>query len=162
MRKLKENSNIKKTMKNKKNIRSKTATKKYDDNIYKNLRGDIRTHQENKKITINRKKNILHQSDIPYINDKDDRSLGINIGASKTVYSIFSKINDKYVSNVLLMNNTSRIIPSIICYTKDHRLFGDNSISSLKQNLNNSYNNLSRLIGYNKNDNILVTSYKIE
>ncbi len=50
------------------------------------------------------------------------------------------------------MNNTSRIIPSIICYTKDHRLFGDNSISSLKQNLNNSYNNLSRLIGYNKND----------
>ena len=67
---------------------------------------------------------------------EDNRSLGINIGASKTVYSIFSKINDKYVSNVLLMNNTSRIIPSIICYTKDHRLFGDNSISSLKQNLN--------------------------
>ena len=31
-------------------------------------------------------------------------SLGINIGASKTVYSIFSKINNKYVSNVLLMN----------------------------------------------------------
>ena len=161
MRKLKENSNIKKTMKNKKNIRSKTAIKKYDDNIYyKNLRGDIRTHQENKKITINRKKNILHQSDIPYINDKYNISLGINIGASKTVYSIFSKINNKYVSNVLLMNNTSRIIPSIICYTKDHRLFGDNSISSLKQNLNNSYNNLSRLIGYNKNDNIFKEEIK--
>ena len=78
-------------------------------------------------------------------------SLGINIGASKTVYSIFSKINNKYVSNVLLMNNSSRIIPSIICYTKTHRLFGDNSISSLKQNLNTSYNNLSRLIGFDNN-----------
>ena len=87
-------------------------------------------------------------------------SLGINIGASKTVYSIFSKINNKYVSNVLLMNNSSRIIPSIICYTKAHRLFGDNSISSLKQNLNTSYNNLSRLIGYNKNDNIFKEEIK--
>ena len=59
MRKLKENSNIKKTMKNKKNIRSKTAIKKYDDNIYyKNLRGDIRTHQENKKVKIAMQKNI--------------------------------------------------------------------------------------------------------
>ncbi len=58
------------------------------------------------------------------------------------------------------MNNTSRIIPSIICYTKDHRLFGDNSISSLKQNLNTSYNNLSRLIGYNKNDNIFKEEIK--
>ena len=49
------------------------------------------------------------------------------------------------------MNNSSRIIPSIICYTKDHRLFGENSITSLKQYLNTSYNNLSRLIGYNEN-----------
>ena len=79
-------------------------------------------------------------------------SLGINIGASKTVYSIFSKINDKYISHVLLMNNSSRIIPSIICYTKDHRLFGENSISSLKQNLSTSYNNLSRIIGFDNSD----------
>ena len=77
-------------------------------------------------------------------------SLGINIGAHKTVFSIFSRINQKYVSNVLLMNNSSRIIPSIICYTKDHRLIGDNSISSLKQHLSTSYNNLSRIIGYDK------------
>ena len=66
--------------------------------------------------------------------NKEVKSLGINIGTSKTVYSIFSKINGKYVSNILLMNNISRIIPSIICYSKSHRLFGDNSLSSLKQN----------------------------
>ena len=50
--------------------------------------------------------------------------------------------------NDLLMNNSSRVIPSIICYSKT--LFGDNIKTSLKQNLNASYNNLSRLIGYNK------------
>ena len=94
-------------------------------------------------------------------------SLGINIGSLKTVYSIFSKINNKYVTNVLLMNNSSRIIPSIICYSKTHRLFGDNSISSLSQNLDSSYNNLSRLIGFDNkikiyNDEIIYAFDKKE
>ena len=117
-------------------------------------------HSNNEKERIlKRKKNdndTINKNKKP----KEVISLGINIGASKTVYSIFSKINNKYVFNVLLMNNSSRIIPSIICYTKDHRLFGDNCISSLKQNLNTSYNNLSRLIGYNKNDNIFKEEIK--
>ena len=98
-----------------------------------------------KEIIMNKKEN--NNKNIDY----DIISLGINIGAFKTVYSIFSKINGKYLPHVLLMNNSSRIIPSIICYTKDHRLFGENSISSLKLNLNTSYNNLSRIIGFNKN-----------
>ena len=115
----------------------------------------------NSFILFNENGNVsINISFIEIPNHKYNISLGINIGASKTVYSIFSKINDKYISNVLLMNNSSRIIPSIICYTKDHRLFGDNSISSLKQNLNTSYNNLSRLIGYNKNDNIFKEEIK--
>ena len=75
-------------------------------------------------------------------------NLGINIGALKTVYSLFSKINGKFVTHVLLMNNSSRCIPSLMCYTNSHRLFGANSLSSLKQNLLTSYNNLSRLIGF--------------
>ena len=91
--------------------------------------------------------------------NKEVISLGINIGASKTVYSLFSKINNKYVTNVLLMNNSSRTIPSIICYTKTHRLFGDNSLSSLKQNLNTSYNNLSRIYSYNKNIKLYQNEY---
>ena len=44
------------------------------------------------------------------------------------------------------MNNSSRIIPSIICYTTENRLIGENAKSYLKQNLSTSYNNLSRII----------------
>ena len=92
---------------------------------------------------------------------KDDNIiLGINIGALKTVYSIFSKINGKYIPKVLLMNNSSRIIPSIICYTKTHRLFGENSLSFLKQNLNTSYNNLSRIFGFDNNIKLYEKEYK--
>jgi len=84
--------------------------------------------------------------------ENSDISLGINIGSLKTVYSIFSNDNENnFSTKVLLMNNSSRIIPSIICYTKTHRLFGENSLSSLKQNLNTSYNNLSRIFGFDKN-----------
>ena len=53
------------------------------------------------------------------------------------------------------MYNSSRIIPSILFYTKSHRLYWENSISSLKQNINTSYNNSSRLIE-------LDNSYKYE
>ena len=95
-----------------------------------------------------------------YETNKSFSFLGINIGALKTVYSIFSEINGKYVSNVLLMNNSSRIIPSIICYTKSHRLFGDNSLSSLKQNLDTSFNNLSRLIDFDENNNLYKDELK--
>ena len=84
--------------------------------------------------------------------DKDDIiSLGINLGSVKTVYSLFKRENGKYISHVFLMNNSSRIIPSILCYTKTHRLFGENCISSLKQNLDSSFFNLSRIIGFNNN-----------
>ena len=84
--------------------------------------------------------------------NKSFLSLGINIGSHKTVYSLFVNDYKKPVSNVLLMNeSSSRIIPSIICYTKDHRLFGENSISSLRQNIETSHKNLSRLIGFENN-----------
>ena len=46
-----------------------------------------------------------------YLNDIEiPINLGINIGALKTVYSLFSKINGKYVTHVLLMNNSSDFI----------------------------------------------------
>ena len=96
------------------------------------------------------------------LNENEIISLGINIGAQKTVYSIFSKVNDKYISHVLLMNNSSRIIPSILCYTKTHRLFGENSITSLKQNIDTSYINLSRIIGFQKDIKIYEEEMKYE
>jgi molecular chaperone DnaK (HSP70) len=93
--------------------------------------------------------NLNEKTKNEYLNGNEiPINLGINIGALKTVYSLFSKINGKFVTHVLLMNNSSRCIPSLMCYTNSHRLFGDNSLSSLKQNLSTSYNNLSRLIGF--------------
>ena len=46
------------------------------------------------------------------------------------------------------MNESSRIIPSIICHL-NHRDFGENSKSFLKQNLNTSYNNFQKAIWVN-------------
>ena len=80
-------------------------------------------------------------------NPEKNQTIGINIGALNTVYSIFTNITGKYITYVLLMNNTIRTIKSLICYNLDERLFGDNSKSSIKKNLNTSYNNLSRIIG---------------
>ena len=120
-----------------------------------NLNKKIETIVNSNKI-IKEEKNILpneiHLSEIIEVKTDNQISLGINIGASKTLYSLFLKENnDKYITKVLLMNNSSRIIPSIICYTKTHRLFGEYSFSSLKLNIDSSYNNLSRIFDYNYN-----------
>ena len=77
--------------------------------------------------------------------------LGINIGSYKTVYSLFQEEDKKYVYKVILMNGNSRIIPTKICYS-NHRLIGDNAKNFIKLNLNTSYNNLSRIIGYERSD----------
>ena len=156
-----ENQSIQNSCKKNKNLKIKEEKMNYENNIIKEnqneevlVNSSILFNENGNKDEKEKEKDISQNYNTSFIekqNHKYNISLGINIGASKTVYSIFSKINNKYVSNVLLMNNTSRIIPSIICYTKDHRLFGDNSISSLKQNLNTSYNNLSRLIGFDNN-----------
>jgi hypothetical protein len=42
-------------------------------------------------------------------------SLGINMDSFKIVYSIFTEKNGQFITNVLLMDNTIRGIPSIIC-----------------------------------------------
>ena len=118
-------------------------------------------------ITVNRnpKKNKLNDDEI-YLRTSNSTiqinnlSLGINIGGAKTVYSSFTIENGKLTTKVLLMNRASRIIPSIICYSNTHRLFGENSKSSLKQNLDSSYNNLSRLIGFDKNEPIFQDELK--
>ena len=80
-------------------------------------------------------------------------TLGINLGSSKTVYTIFSKTNEKFITNVLLMNNTTRGVPSIICYTPNNKLIGENTKSLIKTNIDTSFNNLSRLLLFEKNIN---------
>ena len=66
-------------------------------------------------------------------NPEKNQTIGINIGALNTVYSIFTNITGKYITYVLLMNNTIRTIKSLICYNSEERLFGDNSKSSIKK-----------------------------
>ena len=106
------------------------------------------------------KNNIIQKTLISQNNPDDDINtfLGINIGSFKTVYSIFLKEDENYVYKVILMNGNSRIIPSKICYS-NHRLFGDNSKNFIKLNLNTSYNNLSRIIGFD-NSNIYKEEFK--
>ena len=47
----------------------------------------------------------------------------------KKVYSSFTIENGKFTTKVVLMSGTSRIIRLIICYSKIHNLFGENSKS---------------------------------
>ena len=123
------------------------------------------TFEEHKKNDEEKKEEIPKVANnlIPIISNINSIFLGINIGAFKTVYSTFSlNENKKYIYQVLLMNESSRIIPSIICYS-NHRDFGENSKSFLKQNLNTSFNNISRLIGFdNSNEEELKYMYNKE
>ncbi len=75
-------------------------------------------------------------------------SLGINIGALKTVYSRYLKKEGKFQTEVLLSDTSSRTIPSRICYSDTHRLYGDTAGSLMKRFLDSSYINISRLIGF--------------
>ena len=157
------------TSNNKIEIISKDETNKKDDDL--NLIDDSKSVDDaisKKNLNLNNQNNNEDNNDdisfveLTYLEKEKEEnvSLGINIGAFKTVYSIFRKENQNYISNVLLMNDSSRIIPSIICYSNTHRLFGENSISSLKRNLNSSYNNLSRLICYEDKNVLNSNEYK--
>ena len=78
-------------------------------------------------------------------------SLGIKLGALYTCYSISGKFNGIFQTQVLLSNVSKRVIPSQICYSDTHRLYGDNANSLIKKYYYSSYCNLSRLIGFDYN-----------
>ena len=63
------------------------------------------------------------------IKEEDKVSLGINIGSLNTVYSIFGKKEGRFQTNVLLSDVSKRTIPSQICYSDTHRLYGDTASS---------------------------------
>ena len=72
-------------------------------------------------------------------------TFGINIGALKSVFSKCFKPDNKFQTKVLLSDDSSRIFPSIICYSKDHRLVGETAKSLYKKFVHNSYTDLIRL-----------------
>ncbi len=75
-------------------------------------------------------------------------SLGINIGASKTLYSTCGIIEGRFKTHVLLSDVSKRVFPSQICYSDSHRLYGDTASALMKKFKDSSYFNLSRLIGF--------------
>ena len=96
----------------------------------------------NKKLKINESEFNDRNKGIPKI------SLGINIGSLNTVYSKFDKIEGKFKTNVLLSDVSKRVIPTQICYSNTHRLYGDTASALMKKYGEFSYINLSRLIGF--------------
>ena len=81
---------------------------------------------------------------------KEEKEIfGINIGALKTVFSKCFKLNNKFQTSVLLADDSSRIFPSIICYSPTHRLFGETAKSLYKKYIDTSYIEISRFIDFN-------------
>ena len=120
---------------------------KYNINYYKKSNNTI----NNGSVNQNEKKNIFNEEKNKIKPDTyEGEFIGINIGSLKTVYSLFSNIQKQYLKKVLESDSSKRNFPSKICYTDSHRLFGFSSQPYIKKFLNSSYNNLSRLIGFDE------------
>ncbi len=136
---------------------------RYDNNS-KNIENEYEKSNEEEMqqseylIPINKKSKIDEQ-------DKENNkrtpkiSLGINIGSLNTVYSKFDKIDGKFKTNVLLSDVSKRVIPSQICYSNTHRLYGDTASALMKKYGEFSYINLSRLIGFDIDSYIYQNEY---
>ena len=149
--------------------------KENNEHLSSNRDGDdkIKQNIDGKDNEIENKKNITLQSEISsktidqiYNDSKEENILevekenqiikneiegifiGINIGSLKTIYSKFTNFNKKYRKYILQSDVSNNYFLSKICYTKTHRLCGQISEPYISKNINSSYNNLSRLIGF--------------
>ena len=110
-------------------ISSKTIDQIYNDSKEENI---LEVEKENQIIK----------------NEIEGIFIGINIGSLKTIYSKFTNFNTKYCKYILQSDVSNNYFLSKICYTKTHRLCGQISEPYISKNINSSYNNLSRLIGF--------------
>ena len=110
-------------------ISSKTIDQIYNDSKEENI---LEVEKENQIIK----------------NEIEGIFIGINIGSLKTIYSKFTNFNKKYRKYILQSDVSNNYFLSKICYTKTHRLCGQISEPYISKNINSSYNNLSRLIGF--------------
>ena len=79
--------------------------------------------------------------------------IGVNIGSLNSSIAL-GKIQLSQLSfkTELLLSDTSlRTCPSIITFTQSHRLFGDQASLIVKKNLNSSFQNINRLVGFDMN-----------
>ena len=136
-----------------------------DDKIKQNIDGKDNEIENKKNITLqseissktidqinndSKEENILEVEKENQIikNEIEGIFIGINIGSLKTIYSKFTNFNKKYRKYILQSDVSNNYFLSKICYTKTHRLCGQISEPYISKNINSSYNNLSRLIGF--------------
>ena len=75
--------------------------------------------------------------------------IGINIGSLNTTISNgqFPQNSNRLHCELILSETSKRTCPSLITYAENNRLIGDQANLVLRKNINNSFDNLSRLIG---------------
>ena len=79
--------------------------------------------------------------------------IGISIGALNSTIALGKIIPEQllFKSEVLLSDTSLRTCPSVISFTSSHRLIGDQASLVIKKNINSSFQNIIRLIGFNLN-----------
>ena len=157
-----ENKNIKELKENNEHL---SSNRDGDDKIKQNIDGKDNEIENKKNITLqseissktidqinndSKEENILEVEKENQIikNEIEGIFIGINIGSLKTIYSKFTNFNKKYRKYILQSDVSNNYFLSKICYTKTHRLCGQISEPYISKNINSSYNNLSRLIGF--------------
>lgn len=74
--------------------------------------------------------------------------IGISIGTSSTsIAKTFINENNKCKYSVILSETSQRTIPSIISYSNNHRLIGEEALLVIGRNISRSCNNIIRLVG---------------
>lgn len=74
--------------------------------------------------------------------------IGINIGTSNTsIAKTYINDNSKCKYSVILSETSQRTIPSIITYSNNHRLIGEEAMFLLSRNICRSCRNMIRLVG---------------
>ena len=76
--------------------------------------------------------------------------IGINIGSLNSSVSLGKVIPSQslFKSELLFSDTSLRTCPSIVAYTSTHRLIGDQASLIIKKNMNSSFQNINRLIGF--------------
>jgi molecular chaperone DnaK (HSP70) len=74
--------------------------------------------------------------------------IGLSIGAMNTSVA-FSEVNQngKLISDIILSETSSRIIPSTLAYSKSHRMIGDHAMLTIRKHMNSTFLYINRLIG---------------
>ncbi len=123
---------------------------KIENKMNKTLQSEISSKTIDQIYNDSKEENILEVEKENQIikNEIEGIFIGINIGSLKTIYSKFTNFNKKYRKYILQSDVSNNYFLSKICYTKTHRLCGQISEPYISKNINSSYNNLSRLIGF--------------